>query len=307
MKIGIIGPGSIGLLFAAKLKKADEEVTLIDYKKDRTEFLNTNGIKFEGIDERFQLNVPVKCGFSEINNFDLIIISVKAYSTEKTAADLQKNGYSGPVLTLQNGLGNVEVLKTYLPENMIIAGITSEGANLKDTGHICHAGKGKTSFGYVSSKNKDDSFINELFDAMMKSGFNSEISNDVNSLIWSKLIINVGINALTAILNVKNGMLVESESSRILIKKLVNEACIVSDKLKIKLPYPDPVKKVEEICRMTAENFSSMNQDIKFGRQTEINFINGAVIKAGKKLGLECKYNEIITDIIHSLETLKAN
>ncbi len=305
MKIGIIGPGSIGLLLACLLHKAGAAITLIDYKKERAEKLNKNGIILEDSGEQFHQKIPVICGFTDINNFDLLIICVKAYHTKTVADELNRAGFINNILTLQNGMGNVEILQNIIKTPKIIAGITSEGANLAKAGHIIHAGKGKTSFGSVIKDNPDRKFLNELADVMNKAGLETEISDDVDSLIWSKLLINVGINALTAILNIQNGKLTENNSSRDLMCKLVTEAWELAKLNGIKLPYDDPVKKTEEVCKMTAENYSSMNQDIKFGRKTEIDYINGAIVDFGKKSGLKCPYNDTATQIIHAMELLK--
>ncbi len=303
MKISIIGPGAIGLLFAGKLQKAGSDVTLIDHRKDRAELLNNKGIIFESGGENYSFKVPVKTGIEAVSGSDLVIIAVKAYNTEGVAKALNSINYNKYALTLQNGYGNTDILKQYLPEKMLIAGITSEGANLKETSYVKHAGRGKTSFGFVSESVEKRSVLSEIRTIFNDAGFEAEISRDTRSLIWSKLIINVGINALTAILKVQNGKLTESNDSMILMHDLVKEAVTVSEKTGINLPYPDPLEKVKEVSRLTGENYSSMYQDIKYSRKTEIDFINGAVVSQGEKCGIECSVNRSITNIIHALES----
>ncbi len=303
MNISIIGPGAIGLLFAGKLQKTESIVKLIDHRKDRAEQMNKEGIVFENDEEKYSYKVPVETGIESVSGSDLVIIAVKAYNTEDVAKALDSINYKGYALTLQNGYGNTDILKQYLPEKMLIAGITSEGANLKNIRHVKHAGRGKTSFGPVSGSAENGSVLSEITTIFNEAGFETEISYDTRSLIWSKLIINVGINALTAILKVQNGKLPESNYSMILMHDLVNEAVTVSDKTGINLPYHDPLEKVKEVCMLTGENYSSMYQDIKYSRKTEIDFINGAVVSQGEKCGIECPVNRSITDIIHALES----
>jgi 2-dehydropantoate 2-reductase len=303
MKISIIGPGAIGLLFAGKLQKTNNEVILIDHRKDRAALMNKEGIVFESSEDNYTFKVPVETDINKAADSDLVVIAVKAYHTEDVARSLHSINYKGYALTLQNGYGNTDILKDYIPEKKIIAGITSEGANLKDYRHVKHAGRGKTSFGFLSDNQRENRVLPDISGTLDDAGFETDVSHDTRSLIWSKLIINVGINALTAILKVQNGRLTESEDSRSLMHDLVNEAVLVSEKTGIKLPYSDPLKKVEEVCRLTAENYSSMFQDVKYSRKTEIDFINGAVVSEGEKTGVECPLNKSITNIIHALES----
>jgi 2-dehydropantoate 2-reductase len=303
MKISIIGPGAIGLLFAAGLQKTTNEITLIDYRDERASEINKEGIFFESSEEDFTFKIPVVTDINHTADSDLVIIAVKAYHTENVAKTLNSIEYAGYALTLQNGYGNTDILKEYIPEEKLIAGITSEGANLKDFRHVKHAGRGKTSFGFISDKNKDQAALKRISGIFNDAGFETEISSDTRSLIWSKLIINVGINALTAILKVQNGRLPESHYSRGLMEGLVNEAVLVSDKSGITLPYTDPLKKVEEVCRLTAENYSSMYQDVKYSRKTEIDYINGAIASEGEKYGVDSPLNRSVTTIIHALES----
>ncbi len=304
MKISIIGPGAIGLLFAGKLQKTENELILIDHRHERAELLNKEGIFFESSEEKYSFKVPVETDIKKATDSDLVIIAVKAYHTEAVAKALSLINYEGYALTLQNGYGNTDIMKKYICENKIIAGITSEGANLKDYRHVKHAGKGKTSFGFISENNVKSDVLSDISGLFMQAGFETDISPDTRSLIWSKLVINVGINALTAILKVQNGRLPESDYSRRLMDDLVQEAVTVSDNTGINLPYPDPLKKVEEVCRLTAENYSSMYQDVKHARKTEIDYINGAIVSEGEKAGIECPVNRSVTNLIHAFESL---
>lgn len=301
MNIAIIGPGAIGLLFAGLLHR-HSEVTLIDHSSERAELFNKNGIRFEAMGEESLLAIPISAELSPIRECDLVLVSVKAYHTSEAARSIKKSGFRGPVLTLQNGLGNVDILARELPGNPLIAGITSEGANIVHTGHVRHAGRGKTSFGVVGEEKLKDTFLSELVELMKNAGFDAELHPDPDLLIWSKLIINVGINALTAIFRVQNGKLPKLPSARELMVQLVAEADSLVIKKGIQLPYTNSLEKVEEVCRMTAENFSSMYQDTNNGRKTEIDFINGAIVREGESLGFPCPLNKTITTIIHAIE-----
>ena len=302
MNIAVIGPGSIGLLFSGFLIQNDVDITLIDHRKERAEMLNKKGITWQGLDSEKHLKIPVSHGISETDDFDLIILCVKAYQTEIVAKELEKIKYNGIILTLQNGLGNVEILQKYLPDAQILAGITSEGANMVEDGHVRHAGKGKTFIGAVEKGKPDTKFLEKFLGYLKNSGLDADMVPDVESLIWSKLLINVGLNALTAILKVQNGQLLEISYARKLMAKLIEEGVKCVREKGLELPYSDPVDRVEEVCRLTATNFSSMYQDVKFGRRTEIDFINGAIVDAGREMDIDCPFNESVTSLVKSLE-----
>ena len=210
MNIAIIGPGAVGLLLAGFLHK-HAKVTLVDYREERIKFLNKEGIQWEGMDNDVRFHVPVTQAMDTTSECNLAILCVKAYHTESAAKELRKSGYQGPLMTLQNGLGNVDILKAELPKSDLIAGITSEGATLVDTGHVRHAGRGKTAIGQVIPGKPDDEFLNQLVKLMKTAGLDVEHVSEVAPLIWGKLIINVGINALTGILRIQNGKLLEQD------------------------------------------------------------------------------------------------
>jgi 2-dehydropantoate 2-reductase len=301
MKIAIIGPGSIGLLFSGMLY-GKAEITIVDYRPGRAEMINEKGIRWEGSGGDVLLKIPVTCGLDASAGYDLVILSVKAHQTYSAVMELKKTGFAGNLLTLQNGLGNIEIISDNLPGVNLLAGITSEGATLVGPGHVRHAGRGKTSFGQVFPGRPGTEFIAGLIRLMNACGFNVELEPDVRSIIWGKLMINTGINALTAILNVRNGGLLELESAGRLMSLLVGEAAAVAAGLDIILPYHDPLARVREVCRLTSENYSSMHQDISRGARTEIDFINGAIVREGKKLSITCPFNESVTELVHGLE-----
>ncbi len=305
LKTALIGPGSIGLLMASRLFLAGHPVSLIDYRKERAHDLNDKGILFEDQDVK-EIRVPVLTGYERINEFNLVIICVKSYDTGDVAAALEKSGYTGPVMTLQNGYGNAETIGSHYRAGDIIAGITSEGANMPSPGRVKHAGKGKTLFGLAYDRSGNGSVLGDISDLLSSAGFDTEISRDVEALIWSKLLINVGINALTAVLNIRNGMLLEIPPARKLMHDLVNEAWELVRFMEITLPYPDPLAKVDEVCSLTAENYSSMNRDIAAGRRTEIDYINGAIVRTGKKMGIITPYNEAVNDMVKGLEYISS-
>ncbi|MCX5657601.1 MAG: 2-dehydropantoate 2-reductase, partial [Candidatus Omnitrophica bacterium] len=306
MKIIIVGPGAMGCLFAAFLSKSGERVFLLDKNGKRAEGIRKNGIYIERTENSFRArDINIVTGNKEAYGAELIIIATKSYNTEEAVkAVLNLIGKESLVLTLQNGLGNIDTICKYVPRCQVIAGVTAEGATLLGEGHVRHAGRGETSIGkiFANKNSKTEARIREIVRIFNKAGFETRISADVKKLIWSKLIINTGINALTAITSLRNGKLIEFEWTRQVMKEAVNEAVKVARRKKIELDYLRSLKMTEAVCRLTAKNVSSMLQDVLKKRRTEINFINGSVVEEGRKFGISTPVNAVLTYLVKTIE-----
>lgn len=302
MKIAIVGPGAIGSLCAAFLAKSKQEVWLLDKNKERAERINQQGIIVEGISGNWQAQVKATADVQEIGRADLVMICVKSYHT-KDAIHAARSlvGDNSGVLTLQNGIGNIEIIGEVVGPEKVIGGVTNLGATLLDIGRVRHAGRGETIIGRIDGKIPVEMrSIREIFNQV---GLEMRISRDIKGLLWSKLIINVGINALTAITRLNNGRLVEFEGTRKILREAVTEATRIAKRKRIKLIYDDPLAKVEAVCEATATNVSSMLQDILKKKQTEIDFINGVIVRFGQELGIPVPVNSLLVDLVKTIET----
>lgn len=309
MKIVIVGPGAMGCLFAAFLSKvipisknAENELWLLDKNKERAAIINQRGISVEGISGSWQARVKATAEVKDIVFADLIIICVKSYNTKEAVLQFKSLlNENTKIMTLQNGIGNVEIIGEVAGPDKVIGGVTSQGATLIDTGHIRHAGKGETVIGRIDGKIPVEMrSIREIFN---KAGFEIRISRDIKGLLWSKLIINVGINALTAITLLRNGKLIEYEGTRRILQESVSEANRVAKRKRIKLIYDDPLAKVETVCEATATNISSMLQDVLRKKRTEIDFINGVIVRQAQGLGIAVPVNAMLVDLVKTIES----
>lgn len=301
MKIVIVGPGAMGCLFACLLSKSKEEVWILDKHKERAGKINEQGIALEGISGNWQAKVKATAEAEEITGADLIIICVKSYDTKEAAIRCKPCvGDNTKVLTLQNGLGNIEIIGEVIGADKVIGGVTNEGATLLNTAQVKHAGKGETVIGRIDGKIPVEMCsIREIFN---RSGFETRISRDIKGLLWSKLIINVGINALTAITRLNNGRLVEFEGTRKILREAVTEAVRIAKRKRVKLIYDDPLAKVEAVCEATAINVSSMLQDVLRKKRTEIDFINGVIVRQAQELGIPSPVNSLLVDLVKTIE-----
>jgi len=178
--------------------------------------------------------------------------------------------------------------------------VTHLGATLLDVGMVRHAGKGETIIGRIDGKiTPVMRGIRELFN---KVGLETKISRDIKGLLWSKLIINAGINALTAITRLNNGKIVEFEGTRKILREAVSEAVRVAKRKRIKLIHDDPLAKVEAVCEATSGNVSSMLQDVLKKKRTEIDFINGVIVRQGQESGIPVPVNALLTDLVKTIE-----
>lgn len=295
----VVGPGAMGCLFAGRLKMAGNQVELLDYRPERAMALHHAGIRLEDGSEHLQVKIPVITEDPRTAP-DAVLLCVKAGATraalEKLVGKLPRRT---SVITLQNGLGNKEILLEMLKEQHILGGITAEGATLIGPGHVRHAGKGNTTIGPLYPY---PDTVKKIVSVFQGAGFNTEAAEDIDGMIWGKLIINAGINALTAITRLRNGKLPEVSATLQVMKDAVAEAVSVAHAKGIQLPYRNPLKKVIEVCNATAENRSSMLQDILAGKPTEVQFINGAIAKQGEETGIATPVNNTLTSLVEALQ-----
>jgi 2-dehydropantoate 2-reductase len=303
MKIVVVGPGAIGSLFAALLAKSKSanDVWLLDNDPQRAKRLSSSGIKVEGVSD-FSIKIKITPKAQDIGKADLIIIAVKSHDTEpavKSIAPILTD--ETKVLTIQNGVGNLEIISEVVGENRALAGETSHGATLAQEGRVVHAGAGETIIGALDGKIFGDlrAIANVFNDAKIK----TKMSKDIKTVIWSKLIVNVGINALTALTRLTNGQLIKSEEAKEVLRQAVSEAVKVAKRKGIKLLYDDPLQKVESVCAATSSNVCSMLQDILHKRTTEIDAINGAISRHGRSLGVKTPVNDILFALVKTIES----
>jgi 2-dehydropantoate 2-reductase len=202
---------------------------------------------------------------------------------------------------MQNGLGNEGIIRKYFGENRTAAGVTSQGATFVGPGRILHAGRGPT---HLCMSDRNNQKLAGFVDALNRAGLETELEDDIDDLIWSKLIINVGINALTAVTGLPNGRLLEFPDCKLLMAEMVAEAVKVADKRGIRPTYPDPLEMVYAVAEKTGKNRSSMLQDFDRKRRSEIDFINGAIVREAEALGLEAPVNRALTRLVRVLDTL---
>jgi 2-dehydropantoate 2-reductase len=300
MKTVIVGAGAMGSLFGGLLSLKGEEVCLVDIWKEHIDTIRSKGLVLEERGKAQPIQIHATTEVASVGKADLVLIFVKTYHTEKAVSNarvLQKE--STVFLTLQNGLGNEETLCKKIDRNKVLLGVTGQGATLLGPGHIRHAGWGKTYVGELDGKSSDR--VNQIVQMFHKAGIETEVSSNIHDLVWEKLFVNVGINALAAITGLKNGQLLDYPETLRLTEVLVSEAIEVAKKKGVRVER-NPMDRVKAVIEATRENRCSMGQDLDFKRKTEIDAINGAIVREAERLGIAAPYNQMITDLIKVIE-----
>ncbi|ACT02536.1 2-dehydropantoate 2-reductase [Paenibacillus sp. JDR-2] len=232
-----------------------------------------------------------------------IILTVKqCHIDERLLHQLQRlSSGKSALLCLQNGIGHMDKLAAALPGTLLYAGVTSAGARrIDDARHVRHTGDGPLWFGAYAEDKKDDNLQNLLLNILKSAGFRAGLSNEMKDRIYQKLLINAVINPLTAIYDTTNGELPEHPSRLKLMRSLFEEtsAILAADGMK---SAADGWQLVMQVCAATATNVSSMLSDVRAGRHTEIDWINGGVSGLARRIGIASPLNDAVTTLVKQL------
>jgi len=231
----------------------------------------------------------------EIRGVRYALVLIKSWQSPKAAKWLEDClAEDGLALTMQNGAGNYELLVEALGARRVALGVTTTGATLLGPGSVRQSGEGLISLGAHPA-------LTPLVGWLRSAGFIIENAPDTTALLWGKLVINASINPLTALLRVPNGELLERPTAHSLLIAAAREAAAVAVAQGIRLPFPDPVVAAESTARRTASNYSSMLQDVLRGTNTEIDAINGVVVKAGEQHGIATPINRTLWELVRAL------
>ena len=302
MRILVLGAGAMGSLLGARLAGTEASVTLLGRSQDHIEAVRRDGLileELDGTERRFVLTAAHRPE-SVTERPDLVLVAVKTYDTATALESIR--GICGPstiFLTLQNGVGNLERIATVVGKDAVLVGITAQGATFVSPGRIRHGGNGPTTIGEPYGPPSER--LVALVDLFRSAGFATEAGAEVERLIWEKLMVNVGINAITALTGIRNGVVAENPDAAMLGRAAVLEAMAVAAAKEFIFPEDTP-ERVQAVARATAANRSSMGQDVDRNKETEIEAINGAVTAFGEELGIPTPVNRTLTLLVRVLQ-----
>ncbi len=289
----IVGTGAMACLFGARLAP-HHPVCLLGTWQAGLEALRSGGIRFEAGGDVRSVAVEATDDPAACQGAELALVLVKTWQTERAAAQLATClAEDGLAVSLQNGLGNLESLQSALGVERASVGVTTAGATLLGPGHVRAGGPGRVHLG-------DDFRLAGLKAALVAAGLDVEVSRDLGALVWGKLAVNAGINPLTALLGVPNGALLERPAAQELLAEAVREVARLADAKGIRLQTADPVQATLDVARRTADNRSSMLQDLERGAPTEIDAISGAVSREGERLGVPAPTNWALWKLVRA-------
>ena len=302
-KITIIGTGAMALYFGGRLAAAGERVRFLGSWQEGIDAINQKGICVVNDAGKRYYPAQASADPGRFPSTHLAFVLVKSWQTTGAARMLAEILHpEGIVLTLQNGLGNIEILSEILSVERVAQGVTTYGATVQGPGIVRPGGEGVISV-------QQHPRLAPLVQKLRKCDLKVQEVSDITSILWSKLVINVAINPLTGILGVKNGSLLDSPAAIKIMGLAAKEAAEVASGLGIKINIKDPGRIAERVAAATADNLSSMLQDIRRNAPTEIDSLCGSVVRSGRMVDLPTPVNEILMLLIQAKEdfTRKAN
>jgi len=291
LRVIVFGAGAVGSLFGAHLAKGND-VTLI-CRRAHAEAINRKGLAVTGMSD-FTVRPRASETAAGLEPPDIIFLSVKAYDTAEAAGQIRGIMAKGTVLvSLQNGLGNLEILREAFPRNRVLACITSHAAILRGPGVVEHTGRSYTAVG----GSEGSGMVAEL---LARAGIESRVSQDIGAEIWLKAIVNSAINPVASLLRERNKVVLRKELLP-LIEAIVSEGVQAAKSRGVSLSREAAMASVVAVATDTAENRCSMLTDIESGRRTEIMQISGAIARYGAEAGMRTPVNSLMTVLISSL------
>ncbi|MFC7681540.1 ketopantoate reductase family protein [Paenibacillus sp. GCM10028914] len=318
MNIHIVGAGSLGLLYGGRLAASASNVTFWCRSEEQAEQLRSKGITIKYKEE--VTHIPHDLFQAEpISRFhdmggpgedDYIFLMVKQTGIERAVEDLliPYSSEQRRLICFQNGTGHMEQIQSLLPNWLLYAAVTTEGAKRSGATEVIHAGDGSTWIGQVGKVRfkaaKDNSqredAEKELALTLKTAGFEVFLSKELDGMIYRKLLMNAVINPLTALWRIPNGELLVSEDRVSLMRELYEEGIKVYTACDI--PWEkDLWEQIVQVCRSTSGNTSSMLKDVQEGRKTEVSSINGSIVRMGERMGVPTPVHRLIWRLIEGI------
>lgn len=298
-RICVVGCGAVGSLFAAHLGQLDEvEVLAYDLSRDHVEAINRDGLRIVGKEE-LVARVQATDDASSLPPCDYGIVATKGYVTEPAIAATAHCFEDGWVASVQNGVGNEEVLATHVPR--VILGTTFPAGHIVEPGVVAMDTGGETWFGPFGQDVSMLPAVERLASLCTKSGMPTKALPDARGAQWNKLIFNAATNPLGALTGLSHGQVCEQPALRSLVSALIVEDLAVAAALGITLE-DDPEALVDHAAKVAYGHQASMLQDVMAHRRTEIDSLNGGIAALGLRCNVSTPLNDAIVALVQGLE-----
>ncbi|ONI40600.1 2-dehydropantoate 2-reductase [Candidatus Epulonipiscium fishelsonii] len=303
MKIAVIGAGAMGSIYGGKLSK-NNEVYLIDVNQTSVDFINNNGLTLCEQDKENMYYPKAVTNSLNLPKMDLILLFVKSIFSE-IALENNKNliGENTYVMTLQNGAGHEDILQKFVPLERIIRGTTEDVGTIVGLGKVKRGGIGNTNIGLLVKT--DSTILEDIKQTFDNAGFNVRIKDNIQQLVWDKLITNASLSATTGVLKCTIGYLNENKYANNMMRLLFDEVCEVVKAQGLEVDKEVSWKNITAVTINSKDGVTSISADLQNGRKTEVDTITGAVVRMGHKLGVPVKTQEFVLNTIHAMECQK--
>ncbi|MBP3205315.1 MAG: 2-dehydropantoate 2-reductase [Lachnospiraceae bacterium] len=316
MKIAVIGPGAMGLLYGAKLSQC-ADVVLVGNNPEHIREIQENGvtIKREGMENKYQVKAVLN---GEIRDpADLILLFTKAYLTEEVLS--LNRAMIGPktmLLTLQNGAGHEEILRRFADEDRVLIGTTAQGSYRENAHVIVNSGLGDTVIGKGGGKGEEPAAeskresagnggtgrLQEIADCFVRAGFPCAISDNIRQTVWNKLMINASSSVLSGVLQRPQGYVAENGWAWEICQDLIREICETANGEGCAFDEKEQIARIQTHLQNAPGGYTSIYADLKNGRKTEVDVISGAVVRAAAKQGRPVPAQTMMVRLVHAME-----
>ena len=300
MRVCIVGCGAVGSIFAANLARLDDvEVWAYDLAREHVEAINANGLRLSGAGEVVG-SVRATSDPGEVPACDFGIVATKAMHTEPAIAATAAAFADGSVCSVQNGIGNEEALAEHVPR--VIRGTTFPAGRVVEPGHVQWDVKGDTTIGPFEPSPPPFPEVERLAEACSRAGLPTEAVSDARGPQWRKLIFNAATNPVGALTGLTHGRVCENPGLRRLVTGLVDEGKAVAAAQGIELDA-DPEKLIDHAAKpeVAYDHKASMLQDVEAHRATEIDYLNGGIVRFGREHGVPAPLNDAILALVKGL------
>jgi 2-dehydropantoate 2-reductase len=297
-RVAVVGAGAVGGYFGGMLARAGAEVMLIG-RPAHVDVWARDGLTIDGVNVQEVIAVRASTDVSAAGDADLVLFCVKSLDTDSTARELARHLRTGAtVVSLQNGVDNVPRMRDAGLDP--IAAVVYVASSMPEAGRVKHAGRGDLIIGDLRGRDAAprDGTLNQVAAWFEAAGVPCRVSPNVEADLWTKLITNVGLNALSAVVNLPYGALVTTPESRETIRQLVEECVAVGRADGVALPSNDFVDMVIRFAEHVPRVFSSTAQDLNRGKHTEIDALNGLIVRRGAVLGVPTPVNQALLALV---------
>ena len=299
MRVAIVGCGAVGSLFAAHLAQLDDvEVWAYDLDAAHVDAINVSGLRLSGVGDLVG-RLRATSDAAELPSCDFGIVAVKSMHTDAAMAATAGAFEQGAVCSVQNGIGNEELVAAHV--HRVIRGTTFPAGHVIAPGHVGWDTAGDTWIAPFEPSPAPLDQVERLADALTRSGMATQALADARGAQWTKAIFNASTNPVGALTGLAHGEICDFEATRRLISGLIDECEAVAGALGIELDH-DPEDMVDHAARVAHDHKASMTQDVLAHRQTEIDFLNGAIVERGEEQGVPVPLNRAIWALVKALE-----